>query len=142
MNYLLCFLISSYLLLSIMFVKGYSVRINQTDSLPYSLYLATPANNFKLKQIVSFTKVESPVLFAKRIAGLPGDRITIKEAKIYINDQELDSIRTSLLPITPGLIPAGYFFAWGEGEKSFDSRYAEFGLVSQSSIQEILWPLY
>ena len=78
--------------------------------------------------------------FFKRIAGLPGDNVTVDERRVLVNGADvgiakqytLDGHRLDTLP--PGLIPPGYFYVQGTHEMSFDSRYRESGLVQAGQI--------
>ncbi|MBA3814652.1 MAG: signal peptidase I [Alphaproteobacteria bacterium] len=90
--------------------------------------------------------------YAKRVLGIPGDRIIHNKSGITVIPKESDGLslltKTSkgklLTPIVPfnesplnenpfnGLsktIPEGCLFVAGDNPKSFDSRYEEFGLV-------------
>lgn len=98
-------------------------------------------------------------LLAKRILGLPGDRIVRDPKGIRIETQFLESktleptthklkafeskilalLKTtreghSLTPISIQIVPENYVFVAGDNPHSFDSRYEEFGLVSYEKI--------
>lgn len=100
-------------------------------------------------------------LLAKRILGLPGDRIIRDYNGIRIEAQFLESktgkdhtkilepeplesktlalLKTtregnSLTPISIQIVPENYVFVAGDNPHSFDSRYEEFGLVSYEKI--------
>lgn len=81
----------------------------------------------------------------KRVIGLPGESVTYKNGKLYINDQEL---MDRFAYITDNYeikeIPIGYYFVLGDNRRnSSDSR--TIGLVSIDDINGItdfsLWPL-
>lgn len=80
----------------------------------------------------------------KRIVGVPGDEIDIRENKVYINDELLDevaylteSVKTYLFAGSkvdfPYVIPKDYYFVMGDNRlNSKDSRV--FGAIPRSSI--------
>ena len=75
----------------------------------------------------------------KRLIALPGEKVSIKDNKLYINDEEIkdyqDKVETKdySLDIT---IPEGYYFVLGDNRyESLDSRYI--GLISKKDIKGI-----
>lgn len=86
--------------------------------------------------------------FVKRVVGLPGDRISLKEDSLWVANRYIGKLlsRTQynfpLTPLAERVVPPGYIFVAGDHERSFDSRYKEFGLVRQSEVWGkgvILW---
>lgn len=122
---------------------------NASESLPFSYFFG-----YKLEEepkrgmYVSFEHPKSDILLVKRIAGLPGDCISIRDMQIFINEVPYGHIQSNspsgmlLSPIEAGEIPKGYVYVTGLHPSSFDSRYAEFGLVPISQLKKQLWPLY
>lgn len=133
---------SLLVLTAFLFWGGYGIRYNASESLPYRIYLSSPAKKLQIGQIVTFTLPESPVTFAKEIGGIPGDHIEVKDHMIYINGRERGKILEKYEPIHGGSIPEGFYCMLGEHEKSFDSRYLEFGLVPEEYIKESLCPIF
>ena len=87
-------------------------------------------------------------LFIKRIIGLPGDKVEIKDGKVYINDKELKSDVYGITdyidypgiaeePITLG--DDEYFCLGDNRPVSQDSRYEEVGPVKRSIIVGKVW---
>jgi signal peptidase I len=95
--------------------------------------------------------------YSKRILGVPGDHIVRNKGGTTVIPQEsyflslLDKTSTGK-PLTPliscdlsscnqqsSIIPEGYLFVAGDNPKSFDSRYAEFGLVPINKIWGKAW---
>lgn len=78
-------------------------------------------------------------LLIKRVIGIPGDMITIKEGKVYINEKPIDEPYT-LEPYTSGTIenleiPEGSLFVMGDNrQNSADSRDPSVGLVKTDKI--------
>ncbi len=72
----------------------------------------------------------------KRVIGLPGEKVKIKDNNIYINDEIIpdyaDNVKTSdyTLEVT---IPEGYYFVLGDNRSSsLDSRVI--GLINEKKI--------
>jgi len=90
--------------------------------------------------------------FIKRVIGLPGDQIMLKDGHFYINGNELDesgyldsSVYTSggdyLHEGETITIPANEYFVCGDNrEHSFDSRF--FGPIQKSAIKGKSWAIY
>jgi conjugal transfer pilin signal peptidase TrbI len=80
--------------------------------------------------------------YSKRVLGIPGDHIVHNKNGITVIPQEsyllsvLDKTSKGkpLKPISVGIIPEGTLFVAGDNPRSFDSRYAEFGLVPKEKI--------
>jgi len=79
-------------------------------------------------------------LLIKRVIGVPGDVITIKNDQLYINgeaykeDYLKDGITTG--NIEDLTVPSGKYFVMGDNRVvSVDSRYSEVGFVSKDSIK-------
>lgn len=118
--------------------------VNISPSLPHHLvwldYGATPQRGelmlyrFAGESLPELGPLDALPLF-KRVAGLPGDGIrvegrTVEVGGVRIGYAKPRSLRgTALDPIAPGVIPEGYLFAQGDSPDSFDSRYAQSGLV-------------
>jgi conjugal transfer pilin signal peptidase TrbI len=127
----------------------YGLRINDSSSLPYYLLWSVNKlpNQIERGMIVAFSHPMSKELFAKEIAGIPGDYIKVENWHVYINGVkkgkilEETSFGDKLTPIKDGIIEEGFYFVQGTHERSFDSRYEDFGLINVSAIRERLWPI-
>jgi conjugal transfer pilin signal peptidase TrbI len=121
----------------------YGLLINQSESLPYRLFLRVKGkpNSIDRGMIVAFSHSLSKETIAKEIIGLPGDEIKIENDRIFVHDQEIGRLQKAtskgipLNPITESIVSEGCVFVRGTHEHSFDSRYAEFGLVRIEHIQ-------
>lgn len=88
--------------------------------------------------------IEEDAYWVKRIIGLPGETIQIKDGKVYINDKELKGDVYGNVPIEysgiakkPYRIPKEHYFLIGDNRKSdisWDSRYKEIGAISKENI--------
>lgn len=89
--------------------------------------------------------------FIKRIIGLPGEQVTIKEGKIYINGRELEEEylpeNTQIVPgkyLTEGqtiTVPANSYFVLGDNrDHSLDSR--NIGPIERQYITGRAWFVY
>lgn len=92
------------------------------------------------------------VSYIKRVIGLPGDKISIREGKVYVNDVELDEpylvegLKTESMggEFTEITVPQNCVFAMGDNrDESKDSR--EFGCIPIEKIEGKvivrIWPL-
>jgi signal peptidase I len=125
------------------FIYGIKLRVPFT-SLNYTLI---PISSPKRNDVVVFIYPVDPKKdFIKRVIGLPGDTVQIKDKKIYINhlpmvdphgvhsDQmiipEAEQPRDNTGPI---IVPPNKFFVMGDNrDESYDSRY--WGFVDQKEI--------
>lgn len=92
--------------------------------------------------------------FIKRIIGVPGDEITIKNGFLHINGQRLEedyingpTYGTYSAPtFGPVLVPDGHYFVLGDNRRnSDDSRYPDVGFVPRKNLVGralfVYWPL-
>lgn len=86
--------------------------------------------------------------FMKRVVGLPGDAIVLQDGALWVGQRWIGRVLSKtrqgvpLTPIAESVVPHGTLFVVGDHERSFDSRYQEFGLVKQSEVWGkgvILW---
>lgn len=76
----------------------------------------------------------------KRIIGVEGDKVVIKDGQVYVNDKLLDETYLSEGMYTQGdidlVVPQGKLFVLGDNrEVSLDSRYEQVGLVDVNDVE-------
>lgn len=127
------------------FSPWYSIKINGVKSIEGTLFILDKTMMPKHGEIAYFYPPKGNLYpeqmqFGKYVAGSPGDVVTIEDRKFFINGHYIGYAfpsTTSGEPLEmsePGVIPAGYYFMWGEHEQSYDSRYADIGWIHESSI--------
>ncbi len=89
--------------------------------------------------IIVFKDSYENKLLIKRVIGLPGEKLDLREDKVFINDKELQPDYTSSLTYAltqeSWQIPEGQYFVMGDNrEHSRDSRVETVGLVNRKSI--------
>lgn len=87
--------------------------------------------------------------FIKRVIGIPGDTIEIKDGRVFVNGQLLNE--SYILEKTRGsyslaTVPEGHIFVMGDNRNnSEDSRFRDVGFVSHDLVKGkavmIFWPL-
>ncbi len=85
--------------------------------------------------------------YIKRVIGLPGEHISIKDGKVYVNDKVLEEKYLPLGVVTDGngrgncidlIVPEKAVFVMGDNRtESADSRY--FGCVPLEKIESKVW---
>jgi signal peptidase I len=89
--------------------------------------------------------------FIKRIIGVGGNRVEIKNGRVYINNQLLDEPylpdNIDMYDFGPVEVPPGYIFLMGDyRQNSMDSRDPRVGFVSLDYLKGraffIFWPLW
>ena len=120
-----------------------------TPSLPYRLvwleYGAQPQRGdlmvfrFSGEPLPGMGYVDG-VPFFKRVAGLPGDRIEVVARIVSVAGVRVGYAKPHtregqrLDPIAAGVVPEGYLFGQADSDDSFDSRYAQSGLVPMTRV--------
>lgn len=123
--------------------------------------LLLPRRDIKRNDIIVFKYPnELSKDYVKRVIGLPGEKLEVRDKQVYINDQPLrepfkvhsdaqvyakngyynyeDAIRDNFGPVT---IPPGHLFAMGDNrDQSSDSRY--WGFVPLSYVKGRPWIIY
>jgi signal peptidase I len=102
-----------------------------------------PVGDIKRRDVIVFKYPEEPDRdFIKRVIGLPGETVEVREKKVYINGQPLDEPYVHFMPPSgasefhevtsfdvrerygPVTVPANHYFVMGDNrDNSQDSRY-------------------
>ncbi|WP_165873406.1 S26 family signal peptidase [Parasulfuritortus cantonensis] len=128
-------------------------RFNLSPSLPWTVarveYGRTPARG----EYMLYT-YRGPIeglpshTFFKRVAGIPGDTILVDGRRVWVAGRLVGEAAehthkgVRLTTIRPGTIPDGFLFAQGDHPASFDSRYAESGLVPFDAVIGVAHPVF
>ena len=129
------------------------LSFSATDSVGYHLFYITkhfkkikrwdyvlfPMPKSHIKEIQKETRDFKTRILVKQVACLPGDKLVVKGRKFYCNGiylgrakiKALDGEKVNHFKFN-GVIPKGYFFAYGKDVNSYDSRY--YGLISFKTI--------
>ena len=133
--------------LTTLFISRFQFAINLTESLAGRIFLIDKSDkSVKPGELVAFSSqnaapIPDGITLIKRVAGVPGDRVSVENRFVFINGQPVafakPTSRTGepLLPVNSGAIPEGFFFAVGEHPDSFDSRYSPPGLIPLNTVR-------
>ena len=118
------------------------------QSNPVALYMDEDRNIFEsfLYNVLEVTKTS----YIKRVIGLPGEHVEIKEGRVFINGEKLKEDYLQPDVLTEGyifndfIVPDGYLFCLGDNRtKSTDCR--SFGCIPIDKLEGIVicrfWPL-
>ncbi len=86
---------------------------------------------------------ENTHLYVKRIVGLPGETIQIKQGSVYINDEmsamDIETLEAGVAAEPMKLSDEEYFVMGDNRENSEDSRSANIGNVTREMIEGKVW---
>lgn len=133
--------------INITFVSGLSMypTLNDKDVLLMEK-ASIMFNNLQRGDIISFKENtgDKEVFFIKRIIGLPGEQVEIKDSSVYINGTKLEEIylnKNILTELPHGLeelrivLKEDEYFVLGDNRNnSVDSRYPLVGAVKKEDI--------
>ena len=128
------------------------IVIAASQSLPHRVYVVIKGSTPQKGDIITIQdhRVSGKVVphLTKRLRGIEGDRISIQDGVVSVNQDTIGSLKiktrfgTSVHPIRAKVIPKGYVFVQSDHPHSFDSRYQEFGLVKVDQIVGRSIPLW
>jgi conjugal transfer pilin signal peptidase TrbI len=129
-----------------------TLAINESKSLEgkYFFIIKSYGAPLTLKEgnYVAFIHPWVPGVVIKQVKGIPGDVALHVSNQAFINEQLIGPIlnlsrdQRTLTPGPQGIIPEGSYFVAGEHERSFDSRYAEVGLLTSENIYGKAYKLF
>jgi signal peptidase I len=89
--------------------------------------------------------------FIKRIIGVPGDNVAVKDGGIFINDKKLNEVYIPKTTTTTAgafmregnnvTVPEGYYFVLGDN-RSFSSDSRAWGFIPKNKITGKAWFIY
>ncbi|VWL84934.1 signal peptidase I [Oceanivirga miroungae] len=123
----------------------YKFRINVSNSVPVGIYyIINFDKEYKLEDYVvlkepkEYKKYEpdnlKELLSLKKIKGVKGDIIEIKNSKVYINNKLINNIIYDIPVKIKGkyTLKDNEYFVLGENDTSLDSRY--YGVINKKDI--------
>jgi signal peptidase I len=119
--------------------------------LPFTNIVVLPISDPAFQDVIVFEFPEDPSKdFIKRVMGLPGDTIEIKDKVVYRNGAKVDEPYTQfkhpdsdsdLENFGPITVPKDKYFCMGDNrDESYDSR--RWGFVDRSKIKGKAWRIY
>lgn len=125
----------------------YQYAVNLTESLPEKIFIIdtksqshyTNGNYIGMAWKGGWGYPKKSV-FVKIIAGQAGDKITVKDRFVFVNGELIGYAKPKnrggipLATIAEQTIPPHKLFVKGSHINSFDSRYADFGLIDEKEV--------
>jgi conjugal transfer pilin signal peptidase TrbI len=127
--------------------------VNLTESLPnwafiIDLHDRTPTRG----ELVAFAPppnrwFDQGAVFAKRVAGVPGDTVVRRGGRFWINGRYVGAAKPrdrggrAVKPSGEGVLPAGRYFVVTDHPDSLDSRYEAIGWIDQGRILGVARPV-
>ena len=147
---------------AIMFIGNYKLAVNISPSLPYRLFLVKTKNYKEIKNgdFIQFINKDAQyyngVNITKQVLAIAGDVLEINifkqpidniqgiirynKVELKVKDRTILGTKVHINNIP--IIPENSYFVIGYNKDSFDSRYKEFGLISQDEIIGVAKPLF
>jgi len=150
------FIATSVLLPGIAYLSSpwYVVMFNRSDSLPGKVFLLDKTTSPGCHAFTAFDMPTDAKFYRgsrliKQIKGCAGDIVTVSEDRVFINNievgvamKETTNKAYALYPIAPGVVPDGEVYLGSTHIKSYDSRYASFGLRDETELLGTAYQLF
>lgn len=136
--FILAFIVSKFFY-QIMLIQGDSMKPTY-HNLSFVI-IDKKDKDFGKGDVIAFKKKGIKGVVVKRVIASPGDKVVIKDKKVYVNDLVSEDIRLGESINYAGiaqyeiLLKEDEYFVMGDNyEESIDSRYEEIGLVDYKDI--------
>lgn len=126
-------------------VKTLQGAVDNPNDNPKAIYKDQPDNIFT--QFTFYVLEFGKESYIKRVIGLPGEHIEIKDGKVYINGKELEEkylqsdVQTNMKMydvLNDFVVPEGYIFAMGDN-RNFSTDCRAFGCIPLDKVESKVW---
>lgn len=147
------FKIPSESMVSTLLVGDYLIgtKFDYAVKVPFTDKVICKTGDPERGDIIIFKYPRDPRIdFIKRIVGVPGDTIEVRNKQLYrngeaVHEDYIQNTDSSVIPVRdnfgPVKVPADHYFVMGDNrDNSMDSRY--WGFVCRDAIQARAWRIY
>ncbi|MCR5685210.1 MAG: signal peptidase I [Lachnospiraceae bacterium] len=145
---ILAYALTHFVIIKTEIISGSMISTLNVDDLVVANRLAYVFNEPERGDIIFFAFPDDESLtYVKRIIGMPGEKVEIKQRKVFINDEPLEepylNERMMREEAGPFYVPEGSYFVMGDNRNiSVDSRYWDNKFVSKAAIYGKAWFRY
>lgn len=136
---LVSFFINNFIIVNATVPSSSMEKTIMTNDRVIGLRLAYIADKPQRGDIIIFRfPDDESILYIKRIVGMPGETVNIRDGKVYINGEELDEPYLTVATegdYGPYEVPEGHYFMLGDNRNnSADSRFWNNTYLSEKKI--------